>query len=256
MSANNCETEELAELNGKNCDTFRILVSVPNQAPPEEGYGIIYAIDAGWTFGTLRESALLQASRFAESGVKPTIIVGIGWPDDTLIDMERRGPDLVGDNRAQTLDFLTGPLRDRVEGDLPVDPRHRMLLGHSFGGAFVLRTALSAPDAFSSYAAGSPSIWTDPEWFFDRETDPANSLLVTIGSLEDPDAEGAAEQPADRLERLRARRMFGNAQDFAKQNGGEFTVFEGLSHGASATPFLARAVSFLWTGPRCHENCP
>lgn len=230
---------------------FRILVSVPEAPPPEGGYGILYAIDAGWTFGTLLDAVRLQSGAHAGSGVGPTIVVGIGWPTADLIDMERRGSDLVdpveqGGRREATLALVAAELVRRIEGALPVDPRRRMLLGHSYGGAFTLRMAFGRPDAFSHFAAGSPSVWTDPDWYFAQADQLRGRLLISIGALEDPDAPGAERQPVDRLQRLRERDMHGRACRLAERTGARLVRYDGATHGSSITPFLARAVSFLW----------
>ena len=228
---------------------FRILVSLPEAPPPPEGYGVVYALDAGWTFGTLRDSVLMQTGPYAGNGSAPTVVVGIGWPTETLADFDRRGPDLVGDRRAAMLTFIAEELIPRVEGRLSIDPAHRMLAGHSFGGAFALQARIDRPGLFSHIAAGSPSIWTDPEGFFAGASPDGPPVLITVGGLEAPEAAEAAGTPADRVARLRERDMTGRAARMAKALPGAFEVFPDASHGASVTPFLARAVQFLWTRP-------
>ncbi|MDK3017477.1 alpha/beta hydrolase [Pseudodonghicola flavimaris] len=230
---------------------FRILVSLPDQPPPEEGYGIIYALDAGWTFGTLRDAVRMRASPYAHSGARPTVVVGIGWPTDTLIDFDRRGPDLVGQGtegpgRAATLELIETVLIPRVETALPVDPAHRMILGHSFGGAFALQARAERPGLFSHIAAGSPSIWTDAEALFAAAGPGGAPVLITIGGLETPERAAATGAPADRIARLIERDMFGRAERMAADLGADFVVFDDVGHGASVTAFLARAVAFLW----------
>ena len=239
---------------GAGLSQFRILVSIPDAPPPPEGYGIIYAIDAGWTFGTLRDTERMQASRFAESAVQPTVIVGIGWPTDTLIDFDRRGTDLVGPEtygpgRAATLAMIRDQLIPRIEGRLSIDPDHRMILGHSFGGVFALQARNAQPGLFSHVAAGSPSIWTDPEALEASAKADGPPVLITVGALETPEAALAAGQPADRVSRLRERDMVGRAQRMAAALNAPFMEIPGATHGASVTGFLVRAVSFLWQTP-------
>lgn len=238
---------------GSEDAAFRILVSVPDAPPPSDGYGIIYALDAGWTFGTLRDAVRMQASRFASSAVKPTVIVAIGWPTPDLIDFDRRGADLIGvagdvTRRDATLRFIEHQLLPRIEGALPVDPGHRMILGHSFGGAFALQVRAHRPGLFSHVAAGSPSIWTDPEGLFAAATPAGAPVLITIGELETPEMAEASGQPADRVARLRARDMHGRARRMAAALDAQFVEFAGETHGSSVTVFLSRAVGFLWSG--------
>ena len=225
-----------------------VQVSWPAAPPPPEGYGIIYALDAGWTLGTLGDALLLQGSAPAAGPVRPTVLVGIGWPGPGMIDFDRRGPDLAEPAGAQaTLTLLTETILPRVEGALQVDPAHRMVLGHSYGGAFALRAGFSRPDLFSHVAAGSPSLWTDPEGLAPPPEGAARpQILLTMGGLERPDAAAAAGTDPARVKRLAERDMAGRIERMAQALEVPLAEFPGLSHGASATPFLAAAVAFLW----------
>ncbi|MFD2175802.1 alpha/beta hydrolase [Rhodobacter lacus] len=220
----------------------------PAAAPPPEGYGIIYALDAGWTFGTLCDALALQGSAQAAGPVRPTVVVGIGWPGPGLIDMDRRGPDLVEAPGAEAMvRVLSDTILPRIEAALPVDPAHRMVLGHSYGGAFALRAGFARPDLFSHVAAGSPSLWTDPTGLGAPPPGATRpEVLISIGALERPEAARAAGAAPARVERLRSRDMAGRAETLARELGTELVEFPGLSHGASVTPFLAAAVDFLW----------
>ncbi|EPX76664.1 alpha/beta hydrolase [Salipiger mucosus] len=230
---------------------FRVLVSVPSAEPPAQGYGVIYALDAGWTFGTLRDVVGLRALGGAQGTATPTVIVGIGWPGASLVDLDRRGPDLVarppqGGGPEATLEVIETELIPAIEDRLPVDPARRMLLGHSFGGAFALAAHARRPGLFSHVAAGSPSIWTDPEGLLGEPDPNGAEVLVTIGGLEAPAAAEAANQPPDRVARLRERDMTGRARQMAEALGAKFVTFPGETHGSSVSAFLARAVAFLW----------
>ena len=231
---------------------FRVLVAAPAAPAPPEGYGLIVAMDAAWTFGTLRDVAgLLGAGRGDAS--RPTVIVGVGWPTDTLGDFERRGPDLVGEagegpGSAATLRVVAEEILPRVANALPLDPSHRMLAGHSFGGAFALRARAQQPGLFSHIAAGSPSIWTDPEGFFATAAPDGPATLIAVGEYEAGDAAEAAGADADRVERLRDRDMWGRAHRMSEVLGARFVEIPEAGHGQAIAPFLARAVEFLWNG--------
>ena len=229
---------------------FRVLVARPEAPAPPRGYGIIYAMDAGWIFGTLCDLERLCDKSRSGAPALPAVIVGLGWPSDSLIDFDRRGADLVGQapsgaSRAATLALLTGQVIPRVEAALPADSAHRMILGHSFGGAFALQARAAHPGLFSHVAAGSPSIWTDPEGIHAGARAAGGKLLVTVGELEDPGAAEAAGEPADRIARLRARDMTGHARRFAQQAGATFRTFDGVGHGAVIPGFLGAAQAFL-----------
>ncbi len=197
---------------------------------------------------------LMATTVIAGPAVQPTVIVGIGWPTDTLIDFARRGTDLIGTEksgpgRAATLAIIRDQLIPRIEGRLSIDPDHRMILGYSFGGVFALQARNAQPGLFSYVAAGSPSIWTDPEALEASATPYGAPVLITVGALETPEAAQAAGQPADRIARLRERDMVGRAQRMADKLNAPFLEIPGATHGASVTGFLVRAVSFLWQTP-------
>ena len=230
-----------------------ILVAWPSEPPPENGYGIVYALDAAWTFGTLRDAIRLQARRGVVSGVLPTILVAVGYPTEDLVDLERRRADLTGRDAGAggitaTMQFFADRLIPKVESVALVDSSHRMLFGHSFGGSFALWTALERPDLFSHVVAASPSIWTAPEDFDAaiERTDAVPSLLVTAGALESSGAVALEGQSKARQEKLQSRNVIGRARRAARRLGADFVVFPGESHGSVVPSAAARAVGFLW----------
>ncbi|WP_432655247.1 alpha/beta hydrolase-fold protein [Pseudooceanicola sp. 200-1SW] len=224
---------------------LRVVVCRPAAAPPPGGYGVIYAMDAGWSFGTLCDLEARAEGGPAQGARVPAVIVGLGWPSQALIDCDRRGADLVGAQAAATLALLTGPLRARIEAALPVDPARRMILGHSFGGAFALQARAAHPALFSHVAAGSPSIWTDPEGLFAAAPRPGGRVLITLGAQEEPEAAAAAGAPPDRVARLRDRDMAGRARRMAAEMGARFVTLDGVGHGGAIPGFLAAAHAFL-----------
>lgn len=237
---------------------MRVVVSWPAGPVPEGGYGAIYAMDAGWTFGILRDVTGMSGLGSGDGGAAPTIVVALGWPTETLVDMDRRGPDLIGppqegSGRSATLALLADQVIPKVEALLPVDPSHRMILGHSFGGAFALQAMLERPGLFSHVAAGSPSIWTEPETILSGVAalcqGPHPAIFLTIGALEDADAAEAAGSDPARVKRLRERQMMPRVRALAESCGLSLQVYDGLSHGGAIAPFLSDAAGFLWNKP-------
>ncbi len=223
---------------------FVIRIAYPEAPAPDSGYAVIYALDAGWSFGTLRDAVRLRGQDPAHAGAAPVVIVAIGWPAPDLIDMGRRTEDLTGAGGKALLGWMQTVLMPQIETRFVSDREQRMICGHSFGGAFALQARRLAPDLFSHIAAGSPSIWTDPQALL-ASAKGAGKLFITIGGQETAEAAQAADQPADRVARIRDRDMMGRARQMADGAGVPLKVYDGLSHGASATPFYADAVSFL-----------
>jgi len=87
------------------------------------------------------------------------------------MNLDRRGPDLAGVGRDATLDLVTEARVPPVQHRPPVDPAHRMILGQSFGGGFVLearmrqagvprmgRRAARRSGAISTHGSSLPSV--------------------------------------------------------------------------------------------------
>lgn len=178
----------------------RLFLAVPKGTAPAAGWPILYLLDGNAAFDYLTAEMLAR--------VPGLVLAGVGYDTDRQFSRDRRifdftAPDGPGDGirpdpvhlermaggAAQFLDRLTGPLREAAEEGLPVDPARRVLWGHSFGGLFTLYAALTRPEAFSRYAAISPSIWWD-EALIRRVADAAlplsdpPPLLIALGDKE------------------------------------------------------------------------
>lgn len=169
-------TEHFILRSGQNGRDYRIFISIPPDAPPEQGYPVLYTLDANAIFGSLAEAMRLMGRR--PHGVEPMVIVGIGYDDEgPMVTRERfldytdpaipeqmpQRPDgspwpETGGAEAFTV-FIEHELKPRIEALLPIDRQRQALFGHSLGGYFALRTLLRTPEAFQTYIAGSPSIW-------------------------------------------------------------------------------------------------
>lgn len=89
------------------------------------------------------------------------------------------------------LDFITKQVQPFIHKKFD-KPRKELLLGHSFGGMFVLYTLLTKPNSFSHYVCASPSLWWGEGRFVARgiKNLKPHSLNVQIdftrGALENP----------------------------------------------------------------------
>lgn len=182
---------------------YRIEISVPEGPPPPTGFPVLYILDANAWFGVAAE-----ITRLYELEGGPAIVVGVGYPVDSLYAPQRRGHDFTlgppvtsslavyegtdfgGANAF--LDFLSTDLRDEIGSRHPIDRARQSLFGHSLGGYFVLHVLLTRPDAFAAYVAASPAIWWDQQRLIEAAdrvasrphvTDPPG-VLVAAGSAE------------------------------------------------------------------------
>lgn len=207
---------------------YRIMMAIPKEAPPKEGYPIIYALDGDAVFDTLAEAARLQTRE--PHGYDPVIVVGIGYPSGEPFDMTRRCYDFTMPAHAENLparpngqdwpesggadrflSFIESELKPEIEKAYPVDQGRQAIFGHSLGGLFVLHALFSRPQSFQHFVAGSPSIWWNKhavleeqqefEAFVDRGGE-LPRLLITIGGEELPDMVKDSEQLAESLKPL------------------------------------------------------
>lgn len=233
--------------------------------PPASGYPMMILLDGHAAIQTLidtRDSAPLPG---------PILLVAVGTPGPAYFDVEQRAydytPDLadgqpifdprVPQRRAggaeAFLATLLGPVQQALSSRWPLDPLHRGLWGHSYGGLFTLYTLLRHGDAFQFYAPTSPSLWWHaplPQNLaerFDRHQPGASACVrLSNGSAEGrpghhgsrPDAV-APDQPspplfsaADLVQQLEP--VFGQRL--------QWQTYPGLSHGETFPASLGPAI--------------
>lgn len=260
---------------------YRVWIAYPRDERPSDGYGTLYVLDANAMFLTA-----VDAVRF-QHGLRPTIVVGVGYPSDGPPEQRRRywdftpvtPPDhlLRGTNeppvppggtggQEEFLAFLQDVVKPAVAARTKVDPAHQAIFGHSLAGRFVLHAMFTHPDSFDTYLAASPSIWWDnrsvlaeAERFVrgcsaDAGRTRPLSLLLTVGEMEQKPAPGT---PPARVEFLTRASMVDNASSLAEQlqslkNAGlrvSFTMYPDENHGSVVPMALSRAVRFALTSP-------
>lgn len=164
-------------------EEYRILVALPPGPPPAQGYATLAVLDGNAYFAAMAEAMRsLQAfpkvySKKDIRTAQPTMVVGIAYPGDAVLDGQRRSWDFLPPSShaedierlrgeqpggaAAFLDFLTEELRPALAMRYPLHDTQHTLAGHSLGGYFVLYALTHRPDAFQRYAAISPATWWD-----------------------------------------------------------------------------------------------
>ncbi|WP_029352207.1 alpha/beta hydrolase-fold protein [Bosea sp. 117] len=159
-------------------EPWRIFLAVPEAPAPAGGFPSIFMLDANAGFATLVETLRRGAMRPAATGIVPAVLVGIGYPTETLYERARRtydyspGPSSEArvpgaddqpptGGRDRLLAFIEQELKPTIAGIAPLDPARQTLLGHSLAGFFALDVLTRNTSAFRSYIAVSPSIWWD-----------------------------------------------------------------------------------------------
>ncbi|MFC4311951.1 alpha/beta hydrolase [Steroidobacter flavus] len=160
--------------------TYRIYVAKPvaaQEAPPSEGYPVIYLTDGDFNFNTAADAVMMQS---IGREAKPAYVVGIGYGKDWQTASRTRCADLtpfppdaatLASLEASPLTkgasygeaagfhrFLTEELRPQIDATYSTNRRDNVLWGHSFGGLFALYVLFNHPDAYQTYLINSPSI--------------------------------------------------------------------------------------------------
>lgn len=241
---------------------YRVHLAIPRRAAPPAGYPVLYLLDGNAALGALREEWLAELDQR-----DPALLVMIGYATDRRLDVDSRvydytpalqpGQPLLEDEvrrrpaggAAPFLELIETRIKPRVAQRHAVDPQRQALWGHSYGGAFVLNTLFTQPQAFQRYIAASPSLWWKSGLLLRTEQNlPASAraqLLILRGS--DEAGPRAGEQPGERR-----RAMAVVPADAASQMAArlashpglhvEYRELDGLGHGpmleASILPAL------------------
>jgi uncharacterized protein len=240
---------------------YRIFIHEPPVAPPPGGFPILYLLDGNAHFTTAVATVAMQMRRPEVTGVPPSVIAGIGYPTDELLELRRRCFDYTpcangkqeGGGAERFSDFIEDELKPLVEAIVPVDRARQALFGHSFGGLFTLWSLFARPGSFRSYMAASPSIWwadrailaLEDAFIRDAPSAAPLRLLLTAGSLEgSPPMVPAypttmAEDAAALASRLRVRA--------ADRLDVRFTELADETHVSVVPAAISRSVRFAWS---------
>jgi len=202
---------------------FKISIALPNSYATNDGkskkYPTIYLLDGNFYFGTVTEMTRIMAYCGADPEV---IIVGIGYPLPESVEQSEEFFKLVWGVRsrdltpfkdeewekeqveslsldyietggaAQYLEFVKKELIPLIDAEYRTDTSYRVLVGHSFGGLFVLHALLNETDLFQGFVAASPSLWFADRSFFSSEDNYAQThddlqanLYLSVGQNEE-----------------------------------------------------------------------
>ncbi|WP_370199583.1 alpha/beta hydrolase [Bradyrhizobium elkanii] len=257
-------TQQLSLQSSDGQRRYRVFIDVPKEPPASiAGYPVVYLLDGNETFLIAVGAWRLQAT--AENGYEPAVLVAIGYDDEetsaSMRYLDLTPPPKSGiaqntrDRSAKEVGgaepyfrFIEEQLKPIIEKQFHVNPARQTLFGHSLGGLFVLYTLFNHPDAFSTYVAGSPSIWWDhrsiyqeAELFSKRSAmiRPGKRLLIAVGS----------DEPIDMLED--ARRTAG-ILGAAPQLSTCSIEFQGEDHISVIPILISRSVRFILS----QDGCP
>lgn len=235
---------------------YRVWIGKPDRPAPAAGYPVLWMLDGNAALSALQPEQLGQLA----AGDAP-LLVAVGYQTDQRIERSARTLDytppvagleqqvdpLTGQPSGGVdafLDLLIGRMRPMVAAVAPIDGQRQTLWGHSYGGLAVLHALFTRPQAFSDYAAASPSLWwrdgaivREAAGLQSRLGENRPRLLLMRGSAEPSQPRGPStgdtEAPARAL-----------VADLQKVDGVEvrYQRFEGLNHGPMLPASLKRVI--------------
>ena len=267
---------------------YRIFVAVPDAPAPEGGFPVLYLLD-----GDLHFPPAAHYARFGALGgeLRAAVIVGIGYTGEPAEAMLARFtelslpasaawiaglaftiPGLVAENTGGIDGFLAmieTELKPAIATLGSIDAANQSLFGHSLGGLAVLRALFTAPAAYRTFIASSPSIWWADCAILAGEAGLAAALsgsnarprvLITAGANE-----AAPEPSALRFFKTRAEAEASTARSRMVANATELgdrlqalgladvhtTVFADEGHGSVTPAVLGRALTLALAVDTC-----
>ena len=183
-------------LQSKNMDSARdFAVFVPPACTAETRCPALYVLDGAADTGFPFFAGLVNAGPLLRI-FKPIVVIGIASVDrnneltfpTTDGEALKQFPTAGGSARFRR--FVVDEVKPWATANLPISDES-ILLGHSFGGLFVVETAFKEPADFTHYVATSPSVWWDNKRLLAAA--PAgiarlggHSLYLTLGNEVDP----------------------------------------------------------------------
>ena len=252
---------------------YRIHLLRPRQPAPVQGYPVLYLLDGNAVLEDIDDNML---ARIADN--TPPVLVTIGYETTRRFDTTARAYDytprisdqghefdpLSPQRRTGGADdffrFLEKTVKPAVAQNLPINPRHQGIWGHSYGGLFVLHVLFTQPDSFQCYAAASPSLWWQKGHILEQESketeespSPSLAVLVTYGSIETK-PEAPSSDPSLSAARLaRASVPPEAAKEMVKRLGkipgtrATYHEFPGIGHGQAFTASIETPMQWFKT---------
>ena len=168
----NCQNEivigKIDSVHSKILDENRkLMVYVPNGNSNSETYPVIYILDGDAHF----TSVVGMTQHLSQNNIIPQMMV-VAIPNtnrtrDLTPTKALPSPPMVPKDLSDQsgggknfLTFLEKELFTHIENNYPTST-YRMLIGHSFGGLFVMDALYDKPELFTSYISIDPSMWWD-----------------------------------------------------------------------------------------------
>jgi len=185
-------------------DTFYISVQLPAEyfKSPEKKFRTAVLVDGNFYFPMMASII----SQYETAGLlEPIILVGVGYKSfksmDSLRVRDYLFPKALPSDEMEAIGggqnfytFLTKELLPEIDSYYRTDANRRALLGHSFGGYFVLYSLLNQlqnkTNDFDTFISASPSLWYNNFYLNQLPEQLARGegplgIFISVGSQED-----------------------------------------------------------------------
>ncbi|WP_258403987.1 alpha/beta hydrolase [Moraxella ovis] len=149
------------------------------------------------------------------------------------------------------------PMLDKKFG---INPNHRTLMGHSYGGLFGLYVLFSRSKSFDHYAIASPSIWWNDKSILAHrsgliDTPNIKNILITLGEQELTARHRNPNAPIMDLPNSDAYLMYEFLQQQLPNAKVNFEFNSGYSHGENAYPSIIQGVTMAYQACKADQDC-
>ncbi len=198
FSCSSASTETHFKITSKEVgDSFNIQVSLPENYSTSKNYELIIYLDAGLKSGK-------QMTDLIQQKKKDALLVGIEHIGkyqqlrrrDFIPAHIKKGDTYYSDNKdygqaEKFHSFLKKEFIPLLKKKYNISKKNKTIIGHSFGGLFVVYACFKEDNLFDNYIAISPSLWANYQniWDFERAYYKNNKsldskLYLCAGSLE------------------------------------------------------------------------
>lgn len=249
---------------------YHIWIATPHRPVPASGYPSLFLLDGNAALGALSEDNLKQ---LAEGSSLVLVIIGHDTPlrfdpdtrsYDFTLPTQALGPthdSLTGSPTGGAdhfLDWLDLTLAPELAKRVMLDPNHKAIWGHSYGGLLVLHALLTRPGNFRSYYAASPSLWwgngqlLQEETGFDKRLADTPVCLFVLRGKDEPAY--PSRLPAESASRVTTSTAEALTMRLVQTPGvsGQYREFEGLGHGAMFNRSLSWTLTHYSAGNACN----
>nr|WP_227713094.1 alpha/beta hydrolase-fold protein [Moraxella sp. K127] len=241
---------------------------------PANGYPVIYVLDGNAFFGVASSIAQMNHDKPSEKNPKSLMVVGIGYPTGRAFDIPNRTHDYTPPSDSYPAPtgeqtafggadyfhaFIADELAPMLDKEFGINPNHRTLIGHSYGGLFGLYLLMARSESFDNYVIVSPSIWWNDKSILAHQkgiiaTPNIKNVLITLGEHE-LNARHRSPNAPTTLENSDAFLMSEFLKNKLPHANVTFDFNPNHAHGENAYPSIIQGVNMAYQACKADSNC-